>query len=269
MIINNDSNKKTLKQWIALGRIPNENACGETMWTNGYRQFTAVYYDVSETHDASMDEIKKAKEPFLAAKREKERLRKRISRAKQRKEILLEKAKDAPLCPCINPSGIVIYDLETTGVDPKEDEILQFYACDGAGNTLLETYVKPYVKESWPGAMENNKITPRTVQNAPYLHEVYPTIKSIVLSAKKLVTYNGYFNALFLQEIGIDTLLIPECDVMFEFAAIYNEWDYLRNTYSWKPLNTCATYYNYELKNQNIKEKALATLYCYNKIHET
>ena len=45
--------------------------------------------------------------------------------------------------PCDNPSGIVVFDLETTGLNSNDNEILQISAVDGNGDLLLNEYVRP------------------------------------------------------------------------------------------------------------------------------
>ena len=184
---------------------------------------------------------------------------------KQLKEDIT-KAMQLPSVPCDNPSGIVVFDVETTGLDPGIDEILQFSAIDGDGNTLLNTYVRPYVKEEWPDAAKVNGITSEMVKDAPYPHELIPIVKGIFESAELLISYNGVFDIGFLQHWGIDFSSQKHFDVMREFAPIYGEYREAYGNYKWQKLTTCAEYYGYKFKAHDSQEDVKATLYCYNQI---
>ena len=46
----------------------------------------------------------------------------------------------------------VFLDLETTGLDPRTDEILEIGILDDAGRVLLDSLVRPERHRRWPGA---------------------------------------------------------------------------------------------------------------------
>lgn len=253
---------KTLLQWLKQGRVTNEGEKGEEMWSNGYCQYTAIYFHIDQTHEGTPEELEKANEPFLQRKRE--------SRAAKRAEgrKLMKQAMKLPAVPCNNPSGIVVFDTETTGFQAGEDEILQFSAIDGDGNVLLNTYVRPYVKQEWSAAAKVHGISPKMVENAPVAHELIPTVRGIFESAKLLISYNGDFDIRFLTEWGIDLSEKPHFDVMMEFAPIYGEWSDWHQDYKWQKLATCAAYYGYEFKAHDSLEDVRATLFGYRKMAE-
>jgi len=279
--------KKTKLQWMSEGRLPNEDADGVMLYTNGYHQFKVVYYSFEETHEAKTEEMKIAKEPYLARRRELAKKRRakakaqkeaqeraakeesRINEAREQRNRYVKESLKLPIVPCYNPSEIVVFDTETTGLDSYNGDILQFTACDGDGNVLLDMYFKPTLNDSWDEAERIHGISPDMVNNSPYIYELIPTIRGIFDSAKLLVTYNGVFDEDFLAEIGIDLRNIPEFDVMREFAPIYGEWNEYFGDYKWQKLVTCASYYGYEFKAHDSKEDTLATLFCYKKILES
>lgn len=253
---------KTLLQWLKLGRVTSEGAAGEEMWNNGYCQHTAIYFHIDQTHEGTPEELEKANEPFLQKKRES----KAAKRAEGRK--LMKQARKLPIIPCSNPSGIVVFDVETTGLSAGEDEILQLSAIDGDGNTLVNTYVRPYVKTDWHEAARINGITPKMVKDAPRAHELIPLVRGIFESAELLVSYNGQFDMGFLAEWGIDLYEKPHFDVMMEFAPIYGEWSDWHQDYKWQKLTTCAAHYGYDFKAHDSLEDVRATLFCYRAMKE-
>lgn len=67
---------------------------------------------------------------------------------------LMQRASQYPSIPCNNPSGIIVLDTETTGLNWEDDELLQISIIDGDGNTLINEYVKPYWTDQWEEAQK-------------------------------------------------------------------------------------------------------------------
>lgn len=266
---------RTLKNWVKEGRLPKDMNAGEVMWCNQFCQNSATYWPREETIEATSEQLAEVKamirEEELKVRRKRyaaDNRRRREARGEKRMWKYIEAAKQVPPVPSSNPSGIVVFDLETTGLD-YGDEILQFSAIDGEGKTLLNTYVKPYAHESWPEAQRINHIRPEMVEDAPRLHEILPTIQGIFNAATQLVSYNGSFDAGMLERFGVDLGDTPHFDVMEEFAPIYGEWSEYYGNYKWQKLTQCAKYYGYEFKAHDSLEDCIATLFCYRKIIES
>lgn len=168
----------------------------------------------------------------------------------------------------MNKTNIVVYDIETTGLDPEKDEILQVSVIDGDGNVLMNTYVKPSNHTEWPDAEAVHGITPEMVADAPMFWEISLELQCIFNYAKNHVSYNGAFDRSFLMKQGIDFGDAIQHDVMLEFAPIYGEWNDYRQDYKWQKLTKCAAYYGYEFKAHDSLEDVRATLYCWKKMHE-
>ena len=177
-------------------------------------------------------------------------------------------AKKREYVTCYNPSKMIVFDVETTGLDAEKDDVLQISIIDGNGKILINEYVHPLKKESWIEAQRINGISPEMVKNAPYPHELISKVKGIFQSADLLVSYNGVFDLGFLSHWGIHTEGKKHYDVMREFAPVYGEADLKRGGYKWKKLTVCAEYYGYEFKAHDSLEDVKATLHCYRKLTE-
>lgn len=165
-----------------------------------------------------------------------------------------------------DPTKIIVYDTETTGLSAGYDEIIQFSACDGNGNVLMNQYFKPEKHTKWPNAEMVNGISPEMVADKPPIKEFIKEIQSLFDKAELLVSYNGDFDDKFLCLAGINFKEKKYFDVMEEFAKIYGDWDYRRKSYRWQSLSTCAHYYGYSFKAHDASQDILATLHCFNKM---
>ena len=118
--------------------------------------------------------------------------------------------------------NILVLDTETTGLSPsKGDEILQFSAIDGNGNTLLNSYIHPEHRKRWPKAQKKNGISYETVKDAPQFSELKDKIQSLIDNADLIISYNGKFDMDFLQTYGIKVdPEIPHIDINKKFRNI-------------------------------------------------
>ena len=225
------------------------------IWWTPYGRESRYLYDKHLTcpYKMSKEELKEYEEKKL--KRRQDRARKKI----------LEQLKES-IIPCQK----VVFDVETTGLDCKNDEILQFSAINEKGEILLNTYIKPKHKTSWENAESINGISPEMVKNCKTIDELWEDIQKIFLSATELIAYNGSFDISFLENANIyfrENVYLS--DVMLDFTEIYGEWNEYYGNYKWQKLTTCASYYGYEFKAHDSLEDVRATLYCYNKIKES
>ena len=96
---------------------------------------------------------------------------------------------------------VVVFDTETTGTSAYSgDEILSIGICDGMGNPLFSSLVKPSRHTRWPDAERVNGISPDMVKDAPTLKEIAPQIREHLLGNKLVVGYNVVFDISFLVE---------------------------------------------------------------------
>lgn len=181
---------------------------------------------------------------------------------------LMEMAKCVPTKPYKNKTKMIVFDVETTGISPEYDEIIQISIIDGKGNKLLDEYVRPYWNSEWKEAESINGISPAMVKDAPFPHQLIPKVRGIFESAALLIAYNNSFDLSFLAKWEISTEGKKQIDVMREFAPIYGEWNEYFEDYKFQNLTTCARCCGYEFNAHNSMEDAKATLHCYRKIQE-
>lgn len=293
---------KTELQWAKLNKLPNDNVSGIALWCNPWHQNWSVYYNADEVHEADGEELEKFFQPYK--EREKKR-RKRTKEKQQRlwekelensykrgeeeareyyeKEIfkmkknlkenfynifmnLEQKGQESKF---INPKssydGVICFDVETTGLDPDIDEILQISVINGKGEELINTYVKPYYTVEWKEAERINGITKEMVANAPYAYELIDDLKELFSTANTWIAYNGQLDLNFLKHLGIQVNENVEIvDVMYDFAPLYGEWSEYYDCYKWQKLSTCASFFSYEYNAHDSLEDVKATLHCYN-----
>ena len=91
-------------------------------------------------------------------------------------------------------------DIETTGLDANDDEILEVAVLDADGTVILDTLVQPLRHQSWPVAEAIHGISARDVRNAPILAELRAHIRQAV-DGCLVVAYRAEFERAFLGDL--------------------------------------------------------------------
>lgn len=146
-------------------------------------------------------------------------------------------AKDILATP---PDQLLILDTETTGLDTTA-EIVQLAIIDGAGDVVINTYVKP-TRPIPPEATAIHHITDQDVALAPTWETVYPLLEKIVYG-KTLVIYNAQYDLRLINQAskaaGIAHPTLPyqasHC-AMLTYAEFVGEWNDYRGTFRWQKL---------------------------------
>lgn len=162
--------------------------------------------------------------------------------------------------------NILVIDVETTGLDPCYDEILQISIIDKNGEILLNEYCKPEKITDWSEAASINNIYPEDVEKCKPFSYYKNKIFKLINNADVVVGYNIEFD---LSMIGYDIYnddIIEIADVMYMFAKVYGDWSNYYKSYKYKSLKVCADYYNYEFNPHDSLEDVKATLYCYPRV---
>lgn len=132
-------------------------------------------------------------------------------------------------CPAgAKPIPRIILDTETTGLDPRVDEILQLSIIDGDGRTILDRKYKPGHNTTWREAEQVHHISPRDVADRPNISVDLKEIQTILDRANEICVYNADFDISFLGELGL--LVDPGkiTDTMTEYGRRYHRTKYWR-----------------------------------------
>lgn len=139
------------------------------------------------------------------------------------------------------PGNMVYLDTETTGLNlDGSDELLEIALIDDAGNTLLDTLIKPRHHREWPQAEAIHGISPAHVENAPSLEDVLPQMAAIIASADALVIYNAPYDLGFLPEDMRAGAAAKSLCAMTAYSLHVGEWSESREKFRWFKLAAAA-----------------------------
>lgn len=283
-------------QWAKKGYFPNDDESGMILWTNHGHVEKKRYLNQEQVHPGTAEELENyaaantkrveakhrlvvlgLKSQIARLEQDVDEMGQREARANKRLDSLIDAyqcllceqcKREGPIRGIDLPARIVL-DTETTGLDPRRDELLQISVLDAdTGATVLNTYVRPIWTLEWPQAQNIHGITPEMVAEAPTLAELHLELRAIFGTAREIIGYNTFFDLAFLEPYGI----IPWgeiADVMMDFAPIYGEWSEYHGDYKWQSLSTCAAYFGYdwgEGKAHDSLADCQATLFCYKRI---
>ena len=82
----------------------------------------------------------------------------------------------------------LFFDLELTGFYDR-DEIISISICDGNGQIIMDTFVKPDHTKKWKRTEKIHGITPEMTENCPTLADLTPRIKEIFANADTIIAY--------------------------------------------------------------------------------
>jgi DNA polymerase-3 subunit epsilon len=137
----------------------------------------------------------------------------------------------------------VYLDLETTGLHPSRDEIVEIGILDDQGQPLLDTLVRPIRHTSWPEAEYINGISPEDVASAPVLSDLRSQIIEAV-TGTRVVIYNAAFDSAFLAS---ELRTAAEIEyAMLAFAEVYGEWNPYYEDWRWQRLYVAAAHVGFE-----------------------
>ena len=101
---------------------------------------------------------------------------------------------------CCVPKQLAVVDLETTGLDPKTNEIVEIaiIVCDGDGRPTGERFVSLVRPSGGVDATSIHGITDEDVKGAPGFVDIAGNVVEM-LSGRVVVAHNAYFDVRFLN----------------------------------------------------------------------
>jgi DNA polymerase-3 subunit epsilon len=139
--------------------------------------------------------------------------------------------------------GFVIFDSETTGLEP-DDVMIQAGVIDHTGAVLLDQLVRPH-KAIDPDAAAVHGISDDDVAAAPDFAAVYPRLKEL-LGSGTVVAYNADFDSRILYQTCLWSNLpaLPSATwhcAMLRYAQFRGSWNTRSRSFRWHRLtNACA-----------------------------
>lgn len=154
------------------------------------------------------------------------------------------------------PEDVIILDTETTGIG-KEDEIIQLSGIDGYGREVINIYLKPERKVSWPEAERVNHISPMMVSNANTISSIRTQLQNFLNSYKCIVGYNIKFDIRMLNQSALNVSHMAVIDVMPMYVKHYGTY---KNGKLTAKLVEAAEHYGYNYDAHDSLEDVRATL---------
>lgn len=123
---------------------------------------------------------------------------------------LFGRRKPAEKVPQVGPPVFTVFDVETTGLSPRSDRIIELalVRADASGQ-IVDSWSSRFNPNRPVGATHIHGITDGNVATAPRFHETAPVIVS-ALRGTTLVAHNAAFDTAFLQmELGLAGWELP------------------------------------------------------------
>ena len=221
---------KTIRQWAIRGFLPKKGEKGTPLWTNRHHQTAYLYFSHEQVEQATPEALKW----FFQLERERRNDNARKNRKRKREQAEREQrereqaAMEAAISKAVTPllkkqaelheiiKGLtldacerewggkksLVIDIETTGLNPYEDEILACSIISTDGTVLFHSYVKPCA-EAWLEAQDINGITPEMVKDAPTISQLRAKISKVLSQASTIIGYDTNIDLLWLVTNGI------------------------------------------------------------------
>ena len=97
-----------------------------------------------------------------------------------------------------NKNKVLYIDTETTGLDRKNDEILELAMVNGFGDVVFHEFFNPTKHTEWKEAEEINHISPRNLANKDPISNYKEQLEGIFRDVEAIIMYNAEFDLAFI-----------------------------------------------------------------------
>jgi DNA polymerase-3 subunit epsilon len=154
---------------------------------------------------------------------------------------------------------VVYLDTETTGIDGRA-EIVEIAVIDGAGQTLLDTLVRPDGIIPYE-VIRIHGIDDTMVAGAPRWPEVYPALRDL-LRDQTVIVYNADFDFRLVNQMNRRCGFLPltgswEC-AMKQYAGFATDWHARYGNYRWHKLGVALARFGHPTNGHRARADALA-----------
>lgn len=157
----------------------------------------------------------------------------------------------------------VVINLETTGLDGNEDDILQVSIVDNEGNTLIDQRCKPGKVKKWEDAAEVNEIYFADVAYCPTFEQIAEYVQDILSRSAKIMAYQRQYKQWFLDTHGVDHKKFKWSKDIARSALHYYNVQKGRNRQKWLSLDDVAEMTGFTGETDTCLERAEAARYIY------
>ena len=154
---------------------------------------------------------------------------------------------------------VIYLDTETTGIDGRA-EIVEVAVVDGAGNTLLDTLVRPdgiIPRE----VIRIHGIDDVMVAGAPRWPEIYPALLDL-LRDRTVIVYNAEFDFRLVNQMNRRSGFPPRSDrwhcAMRQYAGFATDWHARYGNYRWHKLGVALARFGHPENGHRARADALA-----------
>lgn len=159
--------------------------------------------------------------------------------------------------------SFVVLNMETTGLDGNEEDILQVVILDPDGKELLNQKCKPTKVKKWEDAAEVNEIWPKDVAFCPTFEQIAPYVQDVLSRATKIVAFSRQYKQWFLEAHGIEPRQFKWAKDPQKMALQYYNLCKGTNRSRWIELEKIASMTGYKGGLESCSERAQASLYIY------
>lgn len=159
--------------------------------------------------------------------------------------------------------GFVALDIEATGDDPQDDQVVAVAVVDAKGDALFDRLIKPTGRACWPAARQIRGMQWSDVECEQGLAAHAGELRRLLEGAPLVVCYDAKWTLAMLEGGGLPLKPQGVFDFKREYAKAHGRWSDRAKDYTFAQLDECARRYGYAGKLITALSDAKALAYTY------